>query len=107
MTNQSRVIDPRRIAQRPMTHSVADDLFYFIAAIALFGQCGRHRLVDDFEISTTCEFFEFHQGKIWLNAGCVAIHDQANGASWGNHSGLGVAIPVFFPQRDGCIPALF
>ena len=90
-----------------MTYSIANDLFDFITAIALFGQCGRHRSVDDLEVSTTRKFLELHQSEIWFDPCCVAIHDQTNRAGWGNHRGLRVAIAVFLAQGDGCIPALF
>ena len=107
MSNQSRVIDTRRVAERSMTHSIADDLFDFIAAVALFGQCGRHRSVDDLEVATPRKFLELHQSEIWFDPCGVAIHDQTNRAGWGNHRGLRVAIAVFLAQGDGCIPALF
>ena len=107
MSNQSRVIDSRRIAKRTMTHGIADDLLDLIAPIALFGQCGRHGLVYDLKVSTACELFEFHQGEIWLDAGRITIHNQTNCAGWGNHSGLRIAIAMFLAQGDGGIPAFF
>ena len=32
--------------------------------------------VDDFKVSTTSQFFEFDQGKVWFNARRVTIHES-------------------------------
>src|SRR5665213_1484155 len=88
-----------------MTHSIIDNGFNLIGLIAQGAKCFGHSLVDDLEITTACQLLELHQSKIWLNSRGVAIHHQTNGASWGNHSGLSVAVAMGLTQFNGLVPS--
>src|SRR5665213_2495754 len=89
-----------------MTHSIVDDGFNLIGLIAQGAKCFGHGLVDDLEITTACQLLELHQSKVWLNSRGVAIHHQTNGAGWGNHSGLGVAVAWASPSSTALSQAL-
>ena len=75
------------------------------ARIAEVDQGRAERLVGDLEISAAGELLEFDEGEIGLDAGGVAIHEQADGAGGGDDGGLGVAIAVLFAEDQGAVPA--
>ena len=104
MTNQCCVIDIRCIAHGAMAHSIRNNFLGLCRAITQFCQCGRYRLVDDFEITATGQFLKFHQCEIWFDACGVTIHHQTNGARWRNHGNLRVAVTVLFTQRYRFVP---
>ncbi len=105
MPDQCGVVDARRIADGAMTHRITDNLFDLGRAIAQSLKRGWHRAVDDFEIATTSELFEFHQRKIGFNPGRVTIHHQTNGAGWGNHRHLSIAKAVLFTKQHRLVPS--
>ena len=104
VADQRGVVDRRRVADGAVTDSIADDFFDLGRAVAkLFKRC-RHRLVDDLEIATARELLEFHQRKVRLDPGGIAIHHQTDGARRRNHRGLRVAVPVLFAKPQGFVP---
>ena len=107
MPHQGGMVDTRRIAKRAMADRIGNDFFNLGRRIPQFFQGGRHRAVDDFEVTTTGQFLELNQGEIGLDACCVAIHDQTDCARWRNHSGLSVAIAMLLAQIQRLIPCLF
>ena len=107
VANQCGVVDPTCIALRTMTDGVGDDFFDLRRAVAQFLQRRRDRAVNDFEITAPCQLFELHKGEVWLDAGCIAIHDQANGACRCNNGGLSVSVPVLITQLQRFIPRRF
>src|SRR5476651_132655 len=64
---------------------------------------GRDRGVDDLEVTAASELLELDEGEIGLDAGGVAIHDQADGAGRGDAGDLGVAEAVLLAQLDHAI----
>ena len=105
MPDQRGMVDPRRIADGAMTHGIGDDLFDLRRAIAQFRQCGRHRLVDDLEITTPRQLLELHEGKVGLDPGGVTIHHQPDGPGRRNHRHLRIAVAMLFAQPQRLIPA--
>ncbi len=73
--------------------------------VAEVDQGGAERLVGDLEVSAAGELLEFHQGEVRLDAGGVAVHQQADGAGGGDDGGLGVAVAVAFAEGEGAVPA--
>jgi hypothetical protein len=47
--------------------------------------------VDQLEVAAAGELLELHQGEVGLDAGGVAVHEQADGARGRQHRDLGVA----------------
>ncbi len=91
---QRGVIDRRRLADRAVADRVSDHLGDLAFAIAKHPQSFRHGAVDDLEVAAAGELLEFHQREIGLDAGGVAIHDEADGAGRRHHGGLRIAIAV-------------
>ena len=54
----------------------------------------RHRLVDDLQHAAAGEQLVFHQRDVGLDAGGVAIHEEADGAGGREHGDLRVAVAV-------------
>ncbi len=102
---QRRMVDARGAAQAAMAHGIVDDGADFAFAIAQCAQGQWHGAVDDLEIAATGQLLEFHQRKIRLDAGGVAIHHQADGAGGCDHTHLGISETVLLAQRQGAIPA--
>ena len=63
-------------------------------------------LLDDLESASTCEQFVFYERDIGLDAGGVAIHEEADGAGGCEHGDLCVAVAVFFAERKCGVPCL-
>ncbi len=93
------VIDVRGIVEGEGAHDVAQDVVDLLGAVAEVYQGWAEGLVGDLEISAAGELFEFDEGEIGLDAGGVAIHEQADGAGGGDDGGLGVAIAELFAEE--------
>ena len=107
VTDQRRVVDPRRIADGAVADRVGDDLFDLGRAIAEVFQGGGDRAVDDLEITAARELLELDQRKVRLDPRGVAIHDQTDRSGWRDDGGLGVAIAVQFTKAQCLVPAGF
>ena len=90
-----------------MANGIGDDLGDVAFAIAEHAQRLGHGAVDDLEIAAAGELLEFHQRKVWLDAGGVAIHHQADGAGRCDDARLRIAIAVRFAERERAIPGEF
>ena len=71
-----------------------------LGVVAEVHQRRAERLVGDLEVSAAGELLEFHQGEVGLDAGGVAIHEQADGAGGGDDGGLGVAVAVALAEGE-------
>ncbi len=87
-----------------MADGVSLDLGDLAVAVAERAQRRRHRAVDDLEIAAAGELLELHQREVGLDAGGVAIHDQADGAGRRDHRHLGVAVAVLLAERERAVP---
>ncbi len=101
---ERRVIDGRSLAQRAVTHSVGRDLRDLAFAIAERAKRIGNRAVDDLEVAAACELLELHESKVGLDAGRVAIHDEADRAGGRDDGRLGVAEAELLTKLDGAIP---
>ena len=63
-------------------------------------------MVDDLEAAAAGQLLELDQGEVGLDAGRVAVHQEADGSRRGEDRGLRVAVAVLFAQLDRAIPAL-
>jgi hypothetical protein len=63
-------------------------------------------LVDDLEIAAAGELLELHQREVGLDAGGVAIHDEADRARGRDDRRLGVAIAVLLAEGERASHAL-
>src|SRR5215472_4820382 len=89
-----------------MAQRVALDGGDLDGVVAECGERLRHRMVDDLEIAAAGELFEFDQREIGLDAGGVAIHDQADRAGGRDDRRLGIAEAVLFAERQRGVPTL-
>lgn len=88
-----------------MADGIGLDLGNVRLAIAERTQRVRHSAVDDLEVAATGELLELHQREVGLDAGGVAIHDQADRAGRRDHGRLGVAVAVLLAERQRLVPA--
>ena len=65
-----------------------------------------HRLVDDLEVAAAGELLELHEREVGLDAGRVAVHQEADRAGRREHGRLRVAVAVLLAERDGVVPVL-
>ena len=101
---QRGVVDRRRLTQRAVTDGVGLDLGDLALAIAERAQRFGHGLVDDLEVAAAGELLELHQREVRLDAGRIAIHDEADRAGRRDHGRLRVAIAVLLAEFDGAVP---
>ena len=92
------MIDVRRVFQCAAPNRVIDDRLHGLLIVAERFQGLGHGTVDNLEIATAGELLELHQRKVGLDAGRVAIHDQADRARRRNHGRLRVAITICRPS---------
>ena len=93
--------------QRSPPNGISSDVVNLPLGITQIFKCWWHLLVDDFEITTARQFFEFYEGEIWLNPCGVAVHNQPNRASWCDTSCLRIAETIFFAPHNRSIPRFF
>ncbi len=78
---QGRGVDAGRIGQRAVADGIGLDLGDIGSRDSRArGSASRHGAVDDLPVAATGELLELHQREVRLDAGGVAIHDQADGA---------------------------
>ncbi len=78
--------------------------FACCVGIAEHPQRLRHRLVDDLEVAAAGELLELDEGEVRLDAGGVAIHDEADGAGRRHDGRLGVPIAVLLAEFERAVP---
>ena len=76
------------------------------APVAELGQRPGHRLVDDRHRAAAHQLLRLDQPEVGLDAGGVAVHEQADGAGRRQHRGLRVAHAVGLGQVDRLVPGL-
>ena len=101
---ERRVIDARRMGERRAADRVADDVADLLLVVAERAQGLRHGAVDDLEIAAAGELLELDQGEVGLDAGRVAIHDEADRAGRRDDRDLRVAIAMALAKRQRVAP---
>ena len=97
--------DRRAAGQAARALAVADDVVDLAVGVAEPMQGAGHRLVDDLEVAAAGELLELDQREVGLDAGRVAVHDQADRAGRGDHGDLGVAVAVLLAELQGLVPS--
>ena len=87
-----------------MAHGIDDDLGDLALAVAERGERRWHGLVDDLEVAAAGELLELHEREVGLDAGGVAVHDEADRSGRRDHGRLRVAETVVLAKRDGAVP---
>ena len=85
---------------------VGDDLVDLVGRVAQPGERPGHRLVDDRHRAAADQLLGLDQAEVGLDAGGVAVHEQADGPGRGQHAGLRVAHAVLLAELDGQVPGL-
>ena len=93
--------------ERAVAHAVGDDVVYLLLGVAEVGERGRHRLVDDLEVAAAGQLLELDEGEVGLDAGGVAVHDEADCACRRDHRDLGVAVAGLLALFQRLVPGLF
>ena len=99
-------LDPGRSFDRALEIDVRDDLRTLFGRIPQPHQSLRNSVVHDLDHAAANQFLVFHERKIRLDAGCVAIHHEADGARGGEHGDLRILVAVSLPEREGIVPCL-
>jgi len=83
---------------------VGVDLLDLRARIAERLQRQVDRAVDDLHLPAADQLFELDQREVRLDAGRVAVHQEADRPRRGEDGRLGIAVAVLLAERDGLIP---
>ncbi len=89
---------------RVLLVDVLDDALDLRIVVAELGQGERHGLVDDFQHAAAGELLVLHEGDVRLDAGCVAVHHEADRAGRGENRRLSVAIADLLAEGDNFVP---
>ena len=100
------VVDGRRAPQGLAADAVGHDVVDLDRGVAEGLERERQALVGDLEVAAARELLELHQGEVGLDAGGVAIHDEADGAGRGEDRDLGVAVAELLAEPDRPVPGL-
>ena len=87
-----------------MADGIGLDLGDLALAVAERAQRVGDGAVDDLEVAAAGELLELHQREVGLDAGGVAIHDEADRAGRRDHGRLGVAIAVLLAELERRVP---
>ena len=98
------MVDARCLFQAAGADGIANDVVDLRLGISQVFKRRRDRLIDDPEIPAAGQLLELDQGKVGLDAGGVAIHDQADSAGRRDHRNLGVAVAMGFAQFQSPVP---
>jgi len=96
----------RRTGEGPAPNGVVDDTLNRRFAVTQRAQSLQYGAVDDLEIAAAGEFFELHERKIGLDAGCIAVHNEPDGARGRDNGDLRVAEAMSLAERDYLVPSL-
>ncbi len=98
------MVDARRIGERRPADGVGDHVVDLPLDVAERPERVGHGAVDDLEIAAAGELLELDQGEVGLDAGGVAVHDEADGAGRGDDGDLRVAITVPLAEAERRAP---
>ena len=101
---QRGMVDRRRVGERRPADGVGDHVLDRLVVVAERPERARHGLVDDLEIAAAGELLELDQGEVGLDAGGVAVHDEADRAGRGDDRDLRVAKPMHLAERQRRAP---
>ena len=93
-------VDGGRLVEGAVADGIGVDLGDLALGIAERAQRLGHGAVDDLEVAAAGELLELHQREVGLDAGGVAIHDEADRAGRRDHGRLRVAVAVLLAERD-------
>ena len=85
-------------------HHVRHDLVHLHGRVAEGVEGGAQALVGDLEVTAARELLELGEREVRLDAGGVAVHQQADGAGRCDHRDLGVAEAVLLAEGERVIP---
>ena len=100
------VVDMGRILEGAMAFGIIHDGIHLLLIVAEVLQGLGNALVDNFEVSSAAELLVLHQGKVGLDAGGIAIHQQSDGSCWRDYSSLCVAVAMAFAELQGFVPRI-
>ncbi len=100
------VVDLGGTLERAAADREAHDVVDLLGEIAEPRQRLRHHAVDDLEVAAARQLLELDQREVGLDAGRVAVHDQADRAGRRDHRGLGVAVAVGKARLERLVPGL-
>ena len=66
----------------------------------------RHGVIDDFDHAAADQPLVFHERKVRLDAGRVAVHHEADGACGREHGNLRVLVAELFAKLERIVPSL-
>ncbi len=98
-------VDVRGADEGAVADRVVDDLLALLLLVAEHAERLRDGAVDDLEVAAAGELLELHQREVGLDAGRVAVHDQADGAGGRDDGRLRVAVAVLLAERERAVPA--
>ncbi len=97
-------VDGRRLIEVAVADGIGLDLGDLAFGIAERAQRFGNGAVDDLEVTAAGQLLELHQREVGLDAGRVAVHDEADRAGGRDNGRLGIAVAVLFTERDGLVP---
>src|SRR5467141_3973319 len=86
-------------------NTIVHDVLNLRLGIPQGSECSGYALIDDLEIASTSQFFEFDKREIRFDARRIAIHHESDRARRSNHRDLRIAIPIGRPQFEGTVPS--
>ena len=98
--------DVRRTQQRLVLVDVGDDVSDLVLGVPEPAQRTGHRLVDDRHRPAADELLHLHETEVGLDAGGVAVHQQADGPGRCQDARLRVAHAVGLAELDRFVPRL-
>ena len=102
--DQRLVVDPRRLLEAAMPQRIAGDVADLVGVVAEPLESFGNGAVDDAEVAAAGQLLVLDDGEIGLDAGGVAVHDEADRAGRGDHRGLRVAVAVLLARAQGEVP---
>ncbi len=105
---QVLVFELRRALNGVVLVDIGNDRLDLIVGVAQPVQRQRHGLIHDLEhaLAIAREQLVLHECDVGLNAGGIAIHEEANGTGRCQHRSLRIAIAVALAQRHHALGAL-
>ena len=88
----------------PLRVDVVDDLRDVLGRITKLHQRLRHGVVDDLDHAAADEPLVLHEREVGLDAGGVAIHHEADGASGSEHGNLRILVAELFAEFQRVVP---
>ncbi len=93
-------------SRRHRAENVAQDVVLLRLAVAHVLEGWRDRLVGDLEVAAAGQLLELHQREVRLDAGRVAVHQQADRAGRREQRRLGVAVAVLVAEQQRAVPGV-